>query len=324
MQIQSALFDILGEGERAMEVLFDIVPRASEISRNVTIQQLTQLYNGNGDGHGHVASSEHGAGSATATENLHQLRKQAMETAEYASRLRAEMEGDSTQGSTSNTTHTIKRSSDKAAIKQIKQATKAAAAALAAAKQAGAIVDEHDVGMLGYDPSMIAMEAYHDQNQMSLQDMDHDQFQQFQSNLLPEGTKEYNAPKGLPTGTEREYLDGYEMVTIPAPVKDPAHLHPRIALKDVMSKMEQKAFTGTNSLNPMQSYVFQAAFHSNENLLICAPTGEFYGSGSGSGWFVCLLVGWLLHWFGVIPSRSLVNVHVSFFPNHCRYMSGIM
>ena len=33
------------------------------------------------------------------------------------------------------------------------------------------------------------------------------------------------------------------------------------------------AFSGTKALNRIQSVVFNAAYNSNENLLICAPTG---------------------------------------------------
>ena len=33
------------------------------------------------------------------------------------------------------------------------------------------------------------------------------------------------------------------------------------------------AFRGMKSLNRIQSMVFDAAYNSNENLLICAPTG---------------------------------------------------
>jgi len=41
----------------------------------------------------------------------------------------------------------------------------------------------------------------------------------------------------------------------------------------VMNDVERKAFEGTKSLNPMQSTVFETAFHTSDNLLICAPTG---------------------------------------------------
>jgi hypothetical protein len=44
MQIQSSLFDTLGESERALEVLFQIVPRAHEISCSVTEEKLRRLH----------------------------------------------------------------------------------------------------------------------------------------------------------------------------------------------------------------------------------------------------------------------------------------
>ena len=37
--------------------------------------------------------------------------------------------------------------------------------------------------------------------------------------------------------------------------------------------MARTAFQGTKSLNLIQSIVYKQAYHSNENLLICAPTG---------------------------------------------------
>lgn len=40
-----------------------------------------------------------------------------------------------------------------------------------------------------------------------------------------------------------------------------------------MDGEERRAFEGTESLNPMQSTVFEAAYLTRENLLICAPTG---------------------------------------------------
>jgi len=40
-----------------------------------------------------------------------------------------------------------------------------------------------------------------------------------------------------------------------------------------MLQVGKTAFRGTNKLNLIQSVVFDAAYNSNENLLICAPTG---------------------------------------------------
>lgn len=38
-------------------------------------------------------------------------------------------------------------------------------------------------------------------------------------------------------------------------------------------KVGQKAFHGITNLNRIQSVVFDAAYNTNENLLVCAPTG---------------------------------------------------
>ncbi|KAL7455807.1 hypothetical protein ACHAWC_007346, partial [Mediolabrus comicus] len=96
-------------------------------------------------------------------------------------------------------------------------------------------------------------------------------------NLLPEGTREYNDRnnRGLPRGTIREIKEGYEQVIIPAPVLEKSRLRTRINLDEVLGydTDERMAFDGCTSLNPMQSTVFEAAYNTRENLLICAPTG---------------------------------------------------
>lgn len=46
----------------------------------------------------------------------------------------------------------------------------------------------------------------------------------FQQSLKPEGTREHYEKQGLPAGTEREYGEGFEKVTIPAPIRDPSEL----------------------------------------------------------------------------------------------------
>ena len=38
-------------------------------------------------------------------------------------------------------------------------------------------------------------------------------------------------------------------------------------------QISQRAFKGVTDLNPIQSIAFEAAYNSDENLLICAPTG---------------------------------------------------
>ncbi|ANB15899.1 Brr2p [Sugiyamaella lignohabitans] len=77
---------------------------------------------------------------------------------------------------------------------------------------------------------------------------------------LPEGS--YKSP---PTKT-------YEQYNIPAPKKhyNPSEMFVRIS---ELPEWTHPAFEGTASLNTIQSHVFPMAFGSEENLLICAPTG---------------------------------------------------
>jgi len=46
-----------------------------------------------------------------------------------------------------------------------------------------------------------------------------------------------------------------------------------VKVKD-MEEWAQKAFSSTEHLNPLQTKCFSAALHTEENLLICAPTGS--------------------------------------------------
>ena len=288
MALQASLFDTLGESESAMSVLFEIVPKAEDIQRDVTLDKLHQIQNEMEGGGNSVATRTATTATVTATfidpeqERLEFLRQDALEKAQFAAITKAEADTikfsaptTSSYNTKNNSTHSISnKESDKEVIKQAKQAAKAASKALNAAIEAGAIVDETALFKSGYDTSILAQEeVYSSMNQIALHKMNADEYRQFHSNLLPEGSRVHHEPKGLPSGTEREVCDGYEKVTIPAKILSPEQLHSRIIVGDVMSDTEGMAFAGTKSLNPMQSTVFEAAFHSNENLLICAPTG---------------------------------------------------
>lgn len=77
----------------------------------------------------------------------------------------------------------------------------------------------------------------------------------------------------LPEGVVRNDNKSYEEVIIP--VSEPAPLsvgNERVAISS-LDEIGQMAFQGVKSLNRIQSVVFDMAYHSNENLLICAPTG---------------------------------------------------
>ncbi|CAK0831735.1 unnamed protein product [Prorocentrum cordatum] len=89
----------------------------------------------------------------------------------------------------------------------------------------------------------------------------------YQSNLAGMGLRLV-----LPEGTERKMLKGYEKVTVPAA---PTFDHTTVELRPVrdMPEWARVAFKGTESLNTIQSIVYNAAFGRSQNMLICAPTG---------------------------------------------------
>ncbi|KAI3673352.1 hypothetical protein L6452_39470 [Arctium lappa] len=81
------------------------------------------------------------------------------------------------------------------------------------------------------------------------------------------------AATALPQGTTRKHHKGYEEVSIPptqtAPMKPGEKL---IEIKE-LDEFAQAAFQGYKSLNRIQSRIFQTTYHTNENILVCAPTG---------------------------------------------------
>ncbi|KAI9167056.1 putative helicase mug81 [Paramyrothecium foliicola] len=78
---------------------------------------------------------------------------------------------------------------------------------------------------------------------------------------------------GLPAGSEHLHFDKYEEHSIPAGRKGtlgPGEKLVRIADLDGLCR---NTFKGYKSLNRMQSLVYPVAYKTNENMLICAPTG---------------------------------------------------
>lgn len=78
----------------------------------------------------------------------------------------------------------------------------------------------------------------------------------------------------LPEDTVRKDHQMYEEVTIPAS-ETPADLKvgdKRVQIES-LDDIGQMAFQGMKELNRIQTIVYPTAYHTNENLLICAPTG---------------------------------------------------
>jgi len=77
----------------------------------------------------------------------------------------------------------------------------------------------------------------------------------------------------LPADIKRLNNNVYEEINIPANERPPHNFKFNTVLIDSLDNIAKKAFVGTKQLNLIQSVVFDAAYNSNENLLICAPTG---------------------------------------------------
>ena len=324
IQLQSSLFDVLGESEESMLALFDIMAKASLMrEQDVREEDLIKVSSAGGSFNDYDASTtdNNNANDNDTATQLHQqhlnlLRSQAYETADLATALRTNTATTSNIASTeqqqsssslllssSRGTHSVTRASDKEAEKNYKRALKQASVALNKAKEAGALTESDELFLQSQLPSFNTnnnnnsnnnrntMEAmllrnqeatfYNTTHTRGIDGMTAQQLADMKRHLLPSGTREYTETnRGLPHGTEREIKPFYEKVTIPAPLLDASTLPRRIHLNDVMgpedddnTNDERRAFAGTDSLNPMQSTVFDAAYRTRENLLICAPTG---------------------------------------------------
>uniref|UniRef100_A0A8D8TUF4 U5 small nuclear ribonucleoprotein 200 kDa helicase n=1 Tax=Cacopsylla melanoneura TaxID=428564 RepID=A0A8D8TUF4_9HEMI len=77
----------------------------------------------------------------------------------------------------------------------------------------------------------------------------------------------------IPTNAKRRDTQTYEEVTIPAVELSVDQGKYKPVIINQLDAIGQEVFTGVTSLNRIQSLVFDTAYHTNENLLICAPTG---------------------------------------------------
>mmetsp|Transcript_23731 Transcript_23731/g.27856 ORF Transcript_23731/g.27856 Transcript_23731/m.27856 type:complete len:1455 (+) Transcript_23731:55-4419(+) len=149
-----------------------------------------------------------------------------------------------------------------------------------ALKQAHALEDAQ--GEVGKDwlSALGFSEAYLEQERaLGLQkghDFDQKRAQQVTiDDLLGGGRREYHGvdSQALPTGTTREWKQGYEEVYVPPPRRLPQAQSHELVSVDTLPEWARGAFKGIEYLNRIQSTIFPIAFHSAENMLVCAPTG---------------------------------------------------
>ncbi|XP_048008746.1 activating signal cointegrator 1 complex subunit 3 [Megalobrama amblycephala] len=77
----------------------------------------------------------------------------------------------------------------------------------------------------------------------------------------------------LPEGIRRENNKMYEEVQIPPNEPMPIGFEEKPVYISELDEIGQLVFKGMKRLNRIQSIVFETAYNTNENLLICAPTG---------------------------------------------------
>lgn len=83
-----------------------------------------------------------------------------------------------------------------------------------------------------------------------------------------------NAKWVPPKGTVKTTMNGYEEIRVPAPEQPPPpdKDEPEISVTD-LPEWAQPAFPNIERLNRIQSKIYPSAFESDDNMLICAPTG---------------------------------------------------
>ncbi|GAA5908844.1 uncharacterized protein JCM6883_004186 [Sporobolomyces salmoneus] len=77
----------------------------------------------------------------------------------------------------------------------------------------------------------------------------------------------------LPIGTVRMHKENYEEIVIPAPKAVPFRFNESLVPIQDMNPWGKRTFHAYKTLNRLQSIVYPVAYGSNENMLVCAPTG---------------------------------------------------
>lgn len=77
----------------------------------------------------------------------------------------------------------------------------------------------------------------------------------------------------LPVGHTRHNYEEYEEVILPPSRVIPPRQSERLILVNELDELTRGSFPGYSSLNRMQSIIYPTAYESNENILVCAPTG---------------------------------------------------
>lgn len=97
----------------------------------------------------------------------------------------------------------------------------------------------------------------------------------FDSNANSRSTSSYVSKTKimLPENVAKKDTSMFEEISIPIPEAQEIGVKWKPVMISSLDDIGKIAFSSIESLNRIQSIVFNAAYHTNENLLICAPTG---------------------------------------------------
>ncbi|KAG1755822.1 Sec63-domain-containing protein [Suillus lakei] len=94
------------------------------------------------------------------------------------------------------------------------------------------------------------------------------------SSIMQGGSlSQFGSKYALPIGTIRHNYEEYEEVIIPPARVVPPRKYEQLILVNELDELARGSFPGYSSLNRIQSIVYPTAYQSNENILVCAPTG---------------------------------------------------
>ncbi|OCT80431.1 activating signal cointegrator 1 complex subunit 3 [Xenopus laevis] len=139
-------------------------------------------------------------------------------------------------------------------------------------------------GLVGFDPRELRMQREHalsNARTMPILGKERDYWERIQYPHVYDSHAEAmktsafigGAKLLLPEGIQRENNKMYEEVKIPVSEPMPIGFEEKpVYIKD-LDEVGQLVFKGLKRLNRIQSIVFETAYNTNENMLICAPTG---------------------------------------------------
>lgn len=91
---------------------------------------------------------------------------------------------------------------------------------------------------------------------------------------LTEVNQQTNPNVKLPSGSTKRSFKGYEEVHVPAPKSHKNANDKALMSTDELPSWARAGFGSSAKLNRIQTTCYDAAFNTDENLLICAPTGS--------------------------------------------------